>query len=146
MDLSIHRVSPVVTSVVIGSMIFSNSALAIHNIALLSSSGNTNEISTNYFDISSLKNHELERAIKTAYPQQERLFDKSVASGFNNPSSLLVERYFENVSPVSAIQIYGSAGYQLSVEQKINNLWTQIPALTGVDWRLCRKGNGIPCL
>ncbi|WP_407334176.1 SpvB/TcaC N-terminal domain-containing protein [Enterovibrio sp. 27052020O] len=140
MDRSFCRVSKVVASVVIGSMLFSNSALAIHNIAMLSSSGNSNEVSPNYFDVSSLKNRKIDSDIKHAYPQQEKLFDGSVSSGFNTPSSLLVERYFETVSAIEAVQVYGNAEYMLSVEQKINNLWLKVPSLLDVNLKDLPEG------
>ncbi|WP_224055630.1 SpvB/TcaC N-terminal domain-containing protein [Vibrio penaeicida] len=135
-----HRFSSVVCYVVIASMVFSNSAMAIQNIALMSLSSNDNDILHNqplpyfleYGKEDEINNH--------SYLNQARLFDESLNTGFNSPSALLIERYFEKESSLHAVQIYGSADYTLSVERKVNNLWTAIPILTGISLQHLPEG------
>ncbi|MCY9877328.1 SpvB/TcaC N-terminal domain-containing protein [Vibrio natriegens] len=130
---SIRRVSPIVVYTVITSMLFSNSALAIQNLALLAASTEKSLAYPHYFDSSSLQQRDTDLAIKHEFAEQEKLFDTSTVTGFDKPTTLLVERYFESVTSIPVIQVYGSAEYKLYVEQKINNLWTNIPDLTGLN-------------
>ncbi|MBD1556275.1 hypothetical protein HC752_04935 [Vibrio sp. S9_S30] len=134
------RFSSVVSYFVIASMVFSNSAMAIQNIAFLSLSGNESRIYDNQTSSSFLK-YKKEGEIKNhSYLKQERLFDGALDTGFNSPSALLVERVFEEESPLHAVQIYGNADYTLSIERKVNNLWTAIPILTGISLQHLPEG------